>query len=106
VLSNLIGNAIKFTPENGSIWVRACIDGDSLRCEVQDTGIGITRENIPKLFNRFSQLTPLELGASRGFGLGLSIAKGIIDSHGGEIGVESVFGKGSTFWFTLPFSRS
>ncbi len=101
VLGNLIGNALKFTPEGGAIEVRASFDGDELRCEVEDTGEGIEAADLPKLFLRFSQLAA---GAQkkRGTGLGLSISKGIVEAHGGRIGVRSEPGKGSVFWFTLP----
>jgi PAS domain S-box-containing protein len=103
VLTNLIGNAVKMTPGGGHIRVTACLldDDETLRVEVADTGPGIRREDLPRLFNRFSQL---ENGVRRGgAGLGLSISKGLIEAHGGHIGVDSEVGKGSTFWFTLPF---
>ncbi|MGE5707552.1 MAG: PAS domain S-box protein [Bacteroidota bacterium] len=104
VLTNLINNSIKFTPAGGTIRVRARVEGQAIRVEVEDTGIGIAPEEIPKLFHRFSQL---ESGSkAKGFGLGLSIAKAIVEAHGGQIGVESEPGKGSTFWFTLPLSKN
>jgi signal transduction histidine kinase len=101
VLTNLINNAIKFTPEGGRIVVRSAAQGDQLRLEVEDTGIGIAPEDVPKLFKRFGQL---EAGTRKvgGTGLGLSISKAIVEAHGGAIGVTSEPGKGSTFWFTLP----
>ena len=101
VLINLIGNAIKFTPPGGTIKVRACREGDQVRCEVIDTGIGIAPKDLPKLFRRFTQLDP-GIRSGSGAGLGLSISKSIVDAHGGRIGVESDLGKGSTFWFVLP----
>lgn len=102
VLNNLINNAVKFTPDGGKIWLRACEEQNHLRCEITDNGIGIAQEDIPKLFKRFTQLDMTSTRKVGGTGLGLSISKAIIDAHGGEIGVESELGKGSTFWFTLP----
>ena len=102
VLSNLLNNAVSFTPEGGQIRVRAFIEGEWLRCEVKDTGVGIAPEDVPKLFKRFSQLDMTATRKARGTGLGLSISKAIVEAHGGQIGVESELGKGSTFWFTLP----
>ncbi len=101
VVSNLIGNSLKFTPEGGHVEVRLKEDGDGVLCEVSDTGIGIAPEDVPKLFKRFSQL---EAGSrmKAGTGLGLSISKAQVEAHGGQIGVRSEPGKGSTFWFRLP----
>jgi len=104
VLLNLIGNAIKFTPGGGSVAVRLCRLGDRARVEVSDTGPGISPEDQPKLFVRYGQL---ERGrAQGGTGLGLAISKALVEAHGGEIGVESALGQGSTFWFTLPVTPS
>lgn len=100
VLTNLLHNGIKFTPEGGRVEVRVRQEGDRVLCEVADNGIGIAKNQIPSLFKRFSQL---EAGKQQGgTGLGLSIAKAIVEAHGGEIGVRSEVGKGSTFWFSLP----
>lgn len=100
VLINLINNAIKFTPPGGTIRVRALpLDGgQGVRCEVVDTGYGLAAADIPKLFQRFSQVGPQAVGT----GLGLSISKALVEAHGGQIGVTSELGRGSTFWFTLP----
>ncbi len=105
VLINLIGNAIKFTPAGGSIKVRARREGNEVRCEVIDTGIGIAPADRPKLFRRFMQLDP-GIRSGSGAGLGLSISKSIVDAHGGRIGVESDLSRGSTFWFVLPVQPS
>jgi len=103
VLANLIHNAAKFTPAGGRIRVIVSQDGDRLRCEVQDSGIGIAPDDLPKLFQRFTQLSD---GRKRGVGtgLGLSISKSIVEAHGGTIGVTSQRDAGSAFWFTLPYA--
>lgn len=100
ILTNLIQNAITFTPRDGTICVQARMSAGAIRCEVIDTGSGIAPEDMPKLFRRFSQL---DHGAQKGgSGLGLSICKALVEAHGGSIGATSELGKGSTFWFTLP----
>ena len=102
VLSNLVGNAIKFTPTGGTITVRAAEDGDShVRISVTDTGTGIAREHLPNIFDRFWQQSPSSI-RTKGAGLGLPIALAIVQAHGGRLWAESEFGKGSTFHFTLP----
>jgi signal transduction histidine kinase/DNA-binding response OmpR family regulator len=99
VISNLVGNAIKFTPEGGTVTLAAaCEDGD-LRISVIDTGSGISPEALPHVFGRFWQADD---GDRRGLGLGLAIARGIVEAHGGRIWVESELGNGSVFQFTLP----
>jgi signal transduction histidine kinase len=98
VLSNLVGNAVKFTPKEGRIVIRADPAPGGVRFSVADTGPGIPQEQLGKLFGRFWQGNPAD---RRGIGLGLSIAKGIIDAHGGRIWVESRVGEGTTFYFTL-----
>jgi PAS domain S-box-containing protein len=103
VLINLINNAIKFTPAGGSIHVRVVAQdgaGGPYRIEVADTGTGIEPGDRQKLFKRFSQLD--NAARKGGSGLGLSISKVLVEAHGGQIGVESEPGRGSTFWFTLP----
>ena len=99
VLSNLVGNAVKFTPRNGRITVCAeRVDGE-VRFGVIDTGPGIPPEQVPHIFGRFWQA---QTSDRRGIGLGLAIAKGIVEAHNGRIWVESHVGLGSTFYFTLP----
>ena len=99
VLSNVIGNAIKFTPAGGRIVVSATRAGPVVRFAVQDTGPGVAAEAMPRLFDAFWQVS--STGRS-GAGLGLAIAKGIVEAHGGQIWVESDGRHGSTFVFTLP----
>ncbi len=101
VLQHLVGNAVKFTHE-GHIEVTVNESEKEVRCSVQDTGIGISKENQAKLFGKYQQLDWVPGGGEKGMGLGLAIAKGIVELHGGKIGVESQPGKGSKFTFTLP----
>ncbi|HKP33642.1 MAG TPA: HAMP domain-containing sensor histidine kinase [Sphingomicrobium sp.] len=99
VFSNLVSNAIKFTPEGGRITLSAdCVDG-RVQCFVRDTGAGIPPEQISRVFGKFWQA---RRGDRRGVGLGLAIARGIVEAHGGSIGVESEVGRGSVFSFSLP----
>jgi signal transduction histidine kinase len=99
VLSNLVGNAVKFTPRDGRITVCAeQIEGE-IRFGVIDTGPGIPPEQVPHIFGQFWQASSSD---RRGIGLGLAIAKGIVEAHKGTIWVESQVGTGSTFYFTLP----
>ena len=101
VLGNLIDNALKFTPEGGHITVMAVASDDALRIAVTDNGPGIPDRHLPRLFEPFWQA---QQAGRQGAGLGLSIAKGIVEAHGGHIGVETLEGRGSTFWFTLPLA--
>ncbi len=103
VLSNLGSNAVKFTPRGGQITLAALSDGDMIQVSVTDTGLGISPEHVPRLFDRFWQATRND---RRGIGLGLSIVQGIIADHGGRLWVESTPGKGSVFRFTLPVTVS
>jgi nitrogen-specific signal transduction histidine kinase len=100
-LTNLIGNAVRFTQE-GYIEVSCKDRKDVVMCAVSDTGLGIARDNIPKIFDKFQQFGRVAGAGEKGTGLGLSIAKSIIDMHNGSISVESEEGKGSKFTFLLP----
>lgn len=99
ILINLIGNAIKFTPENGKIKLGVLEDGDYLKFYVSDTGPGIPKEYQEKIFEKFKQIPGQKRG---GTGLGLTIVKAFVELQGGRIWVESEPGKGATFIFTLP----
>jgi signal transduction histidine kinase len=99
VLSNLVSNALRHTPAGGQITLRAQPTNGWVRFEVTDTGGGIAAEYQPHLFEKFFRVPGT---SADGAGLGLFIAKEIVDGHGGEIGVESAESQGSTFWFTLP----
>jgi signal transduction histidine kinase/PAS domain-containing protein len=102
VMANLVGNALKFTPAGGTVTLYAARQDGAVRLSVRDTGRGIRPEHLPHLFDRFWQAP----GSPRrgGVGLGLSIARGIVEVHGGRIWVESAEGQGSTFSFTLPLA--
>jgi signal transduction histidine kinase len=102
VLSNLINNAITYTPVGESITVSIDRRENRLAVSVKDTGVGIPKEAIPKLFTKFFRVNSVLEQGSKGTGLGLFISKSIINMHGGDINVESELGKGSTFTFTLP----
>jgi len=104
VLRNLVNNAIKFSPENGTIVIRAQQQKSFVQIGVEDSGIGIAHEHLSQVFEPFFQV---EHGFSRrygGAGLGLAICKGIVESQNGRIWVESTKGKGSTFYFTVPLT--
>ncbi len=101
VLLNLIGNAIKFT-EEGEVGVEVVVANQSFLVSVSDSGLGLSETDQEQVFNEFQQVDGSSTKEKGGTGLGLSIAKRIIEMHGGRIWVESTFGKGSTFWFTLP----
>jgi signal transduction histidine kinase len=103
ILSNLVGNAIKFTPDGGSIFIEAQDTGREVRFSVRDTGQGISEEALPRIFDRFWQA---QRKHRAGIGLGLSIAKGLVEAHGGRLYVESKLGAGTTFFFTLLLAES
>lgn len=102
VLTNLVQNALKFTEPGGKVAIKAFLREGQVVTEVSDTGIGISQDDQPRLFKRFKQL---DMSATRevgGSGLGLSLAKALVEAQGGQIGVRSAPGVGSTFWFALP----
>ena len=104
VLTNLVTNAYKYTPEGGRINIAAQWVDDSVRVDVTDTGIGIAPQDQEKLFTRFFRADHPGVRRVAGTGLGLSIAKSIVEMHGGRIWVESQLGEGSTFSFTLSLA--
>jgi signal transduction histidine kinase len=107
VLFNLVGNALQYTPAGGQVTVAARRLGDEVLVSVQDTGIGIAAEHLPYVFNRFYRADRSRARVSGGSGIGLTIAKHLVDTHGGRIWVESPGeGQGSTFTFTLPVAKS
>jgi signal transduction histidine kinase len=103
VFSNLGGNAIKFTPKGGQITLIASRQADHIRMCVCDTGPGIPPEAVQQIFAPFWQA---QRSDKRGLGLGLSIARSIVEAHGGRIGVDSTVGAGCEFWFTIPSTQA
>lgn len=101
-VTNLVGNAVKYTPYNGTIDVRVRMNGDMLRLEVQDNGYGISEEGQKNLFKEFYRVRSAKTAHIQGTGLGLSLVKAVIEAHNGKIWVESQEGVGSTFFVELP----
>ncbi|HEY9730388.1 MAG TPA: ATP-binding protein [Drouetiella sp.] len=106
VIVNLLSNAIKFSPDESNVTVSAKSDGPWILCKVIDNGRGIPESYVHKIFEKYKQVQKADGKRGAGTGLGLPICKAIIEQHGGTIGVESVAGKGSTFWFKLPTEKS
>jgi two-component system phosphate regulon sensor histidine kinase PhoR len=104
VIANLVHNAIKFTSANGRVIISTESSEGSVLVKVSDTGIGISKEDLPRIFERFYKADKARAG--EGAGLGLAIAKHVVQAHGGNIWVESEEGKGSTFFFDLPFQTN
>ncbi len=100
IFNNLLSNALKFTPEGGTVLLSAHPQGDRIAFRVTDTGIGIPRESLARLFEGFYQVRQNQGGT----GLGLMVAKQLVEAHGGSIQVASELGKGTTFTFTMPAS--
>lgn len=105
VLLNLVGNALQYTPSGGRVSVLARREGDSVRVEVIDNGIGIGPEHLPHVFDRFYRVDRSRSRVGGGSGIGLTIARHLVEAHGGEITASSEgLGKGSTFAFTIPIA--
>ncbi len=102
IMTNLINNAIKFTEENGTITIDVKVLETKVRVGVIDSGVGIAKADLPKVFGKFVQLSPASSAGKKGIGLGLSIVKELVEKHGGEIWIESETGVGSKFYFTIP----
>jgi histidine kinase len=107
VLTNLTGNALQYTPEGGKVTIGAKQIDDEIQFSVRDTGVGIPPEHLPHIFDRFYRVDKSRSRqAGGGSGIGLTIARALVEAHGGRIWVESVGdGKGSTFNFTLPIAK-
>jgi two-component system sensor histidine kinase ResE len=106
ILTNLLDNAFHYTPADGKITVATRTDGSYVAISVSDTGIGISKENQEKIFDRFFRVEDSEIQEVPGTGLGLAIVRSLVEMHGGQIDVDSVLGEGSTFTFTLPLVES
>jgi two-component system phosphate regulon sensor histidine kinase PhoR len=100
VVTNLVHNAIKFTPSGGEVTISAAAGEGEVIVSVRDTGVGIPANDLPRIFERFYKADHARSGG--GTGLGLAIAKHIVQGHGGRIWAESIEGRGSTFYFSLP----
>ncbi|MFH1024370.1 MAG: ATP-binding protein [Planctomycetota bacterium] len=104
VLINLVSNAIKYSPKGGQVRIRVRVEEGNLRFDVSDSGIGIGKEDLPKLFQKFSRVDSSLTAEIGGTGLGLSIVKAIVEAHGGLVTVDSEPGRGSTFTVRLPLT--
>ena len=104
VLYNIISNALKYSPEGGTVTYRLRDRGDLLEISVSDQGMGIPKENVDKIFERFYRVDKARSRQMGGTGLGLAIAKEMIEAHGGSIWAKSEEGKGTTIYFTLPMA--
>jgi two-component system phosphate regulon sensor histidine kinase PhoR len=102
VFTNLLSNAIKYTPEGGTVSIEVCPDGDYVKTMVKDTGIGISKEDLPRIFDKFSRVKSEKTRGIVGTGLGLSITKNIVEAHLGTISLESEEGKGTSVTVLLP----
>lgn len=106
VLFNLLDNAVRFTPSGGAVTVSAQRQNGSVEVQVADTGVGIPPEHLPRLFERFYRADPARSREDGGTGIGLAIARSVVEAHGGHIRAESELGKGSIFTFDLPVASS
>jgi two-component system phosphate regulon sensor histidine kinase PhoR len=104
VLVNLLGNAVKYTPEGGRVTFRVNVTDQDIEISVEDTGVGIAKDEVAKVFDKFFRSNDPRVQEQTGTGLGLALAQEVVRLHGGEIGVESEINKGSTFTVSLPLT--
>jgi two-component system NtrC family sensor kinase len=102
VMHNLVGNAIKYTPNEGTVKVHAFAHEQEIRIQVVDTGLGIPAADQPHIFEKFYRVRGDHVVSIKGTGLGLALVKSIVEKHQGRVWLESVFGEGSTFTVALP----
>jgi signal transduction histidine kinase len=102
VLTNLVNNALKYTPSGGTVTIRVVVENGSVTVCIEDTGVGIGLDHLPHVFEKFYRVETEKTRDVVGTGLGLAIAKSIVEVHGGRIWAESEAGAGSAFSFTLP----
>lgn len=107
IMTNLVSNAFKFTPDGGRVTMKAAEEGDMLHVTVTDTGLGIAPQHLRTVFNKFEQVKPTKglVRKTRGTGLGLTIVKGFVEAHGGRVWIDSEVNRGTTVHFTLPKGR-
>ncbi|OGR91564.1 MAG: hypothetical protein A2V88_12410 [Elusimicrobia bacterium RBG_16_66_12] len=105
VIQNLCTNAVQYTKEGGKVFIEATLQPDWVTVGVRDTGIGISKEDLPRVWERFFQTKEAQTMRKAGFGLGLKIAREIVQMHGGDMGIESELGVGSFFYFKLPIPK-
>jgi signal transduction histidine kinase len=105
VLSNLVGNALRHTPRGGKISILSQRQQNNLVVTIVDTGEGIRPEDLPHVFDQFYRGEKSRSRNTGGAGLGLAIARGIVEAHGGQIGIQSTPGQGTTVWFKIPLGR-
>jgi signal transduction histidine kinase/CheY-like chemotaxis protein len=106
IVINLLGNAVKYTPKGGKVWFSAEVVGDKVKIAINDTGVGISEEKRNKLFERFERGEDAYSKAQEGTGIGLNLTKRLVELNGGRIGVDSVEGKGSSFWIMMPAANA
>jgi two-component system phosphate regulon sensor histidine kinase PhoR len=106
ILINLIDNAIKYSPDHTPVRISATVTGDEVEVSISDRGIGIARDDVPQLFQKFQRITNDATRDIAGTGLGLYIVKGLVEAHGGRVWIQSTLGAGSTFTFTVPRARA
>ena len=107
VLSNLLANAVRFTPPGGEVTITATPEGGRVLVRVADTGVGVSSEHLPRLFERFYRADPSRSrDDGSGTGIGLAIARSIVEGHGGRITAESEPGRGAVFTFDLPSTEA